>query len=140
MAAPLRLLERLAHQVAADAAALPIRRHERPEQQPGPAGTGGDVPEPHRADQPIVHAGDKRQALFRQPVLAQALGGLAKAAFGERLIEQRLAPCDIEPGLLTNCDHGGAFPRPDALTMDFGLGAGVAGSQSSIRGIRGQMW
>jgi hypothetical protein len=26
------------------------------------------------------------------------------------------------------------------LTMDFGLGAGVAGSQSSIRGIRGQMW
>jgi hypothetical protein len=26
------------------------------------------------------------------------------------------------------------------LTMDFGLGAGVAGSQPSIRGIRGQMW
>ena len=116
MAAPLRLRQGMAHQVAADAALAEVGCHrQRSEQQRGPPATSHDVPKPHGADQEAARAGDKRQALRRPLVLAQPLGGLAEAGIPERSIEQRLAACDIEGGLLTNCDHGGASASGDAL-------------------------
>src|SRR5450432_2946342 len=134
MTALLRLIERMPHQVAPDPALAEIGRYrQRSEQQRRPSRTGRDAPQPDGADHAAVRAGDERQAFGRQPVLAQPLGGLAEAAIAECRIEQRLAPGDIEGGLVTNRDHGRALcALKNAWTMGFdGSGAGTAGSRAS---------
>ena len=84
MTARLRLRERMAHQLAADAALAEFGLdRQRPEQQRRPPRAGRDVPQPHGADQAAVRAGDERQALRRQPALAQPLGRLGEAAIPE---------------------------------------------------------
>ena len=104
--------QRMAHQRRADAAVLAVARdRDRPEQQRRPLRPGGDVPQPHGADDAPVLGRDERQSVGRQPAVAQALRGLGEAAFAEGLIEQRFARDNVAGGLLTDRDHGHALPR-----------------------------
>ena len=134
----LRRFERMLHQLGPDAAAAEIGGdRERSQEQRRPTAAGRDAPQPHRADQPSLRAGDERQSLRRQSLLTQPLGRLGEAAIAESRIEQRLAPRDIERGLVTNGDHGrtlSAFPE----CVDDGRrspAAGNAGSRARIRGL-----
>src|SRR5690606_3821644 len=104
MAGHRRLVQRLAHQAAADAKRPALRCHgERTEQQCRTAVAGCHVPQPHGAGQiaVLVHSGERQG---RKPALAQPLAGLLEARRTKYAVEQRLPSAVLPRRLVTDVD------------------------------------
>jgi hypothetical protein len=105
MAQRFRPVQGLPHQGGADAETADVcRDRERSEQQAQMAGSGGDRPEPHRADKPAGLLRDECEAIGGPATFAQTLRALGGAAWTECSIEQVFARCDVGAPLLPDLD------------------------------------
>ena len=111
---------------------------ERAEQQRRAARAGGDIPQPHGADDAAVIDRDQRQPVRRQAAFAQPLGRLGETRGAIGLVEQRLARRDVGDFFFPDGHHdpllSAVAPRRPACPPRCGEGRGGRRSQ------RGQMW
>src|SRR5271156_2171184 len=85
-----------AHQRRADTAIAIVRMHrERAEQKRRAARTGGDMPEPHGADDTAALDRDQRQPVRGLTAFAEPLRGLSETACAIGLVQQGFARCNV---------------------------------------------